>query len=92
MEEEEEAVAFDEPYIDAELCTTCNECTNLNGSMFKYNENKQAYFADVKAGTFLQMVLAAEKCPAKCIHPGKPRSSDDTATDEVIGLMSEASV
>jgi ferredoxin len=61
-----------EPYIETERCTTCNECTNLNGKMFAYNENKQAYFKDVRAGTFAQMVQAAEKCPAGLIHPGTP--------------------
>jgi hypothetical protein len=31
----------------------------------------------VTAGTFEQMVLAAEKCPAKCIHPGKPKNPNE---------------
>ncbi len=61
-----------EPYIDTELCTTCNECTNINSKLFAYNENKQAYIKDPKAGTFAQIVQAAEKCPAEIIHPGTP--------------------
>jgi pyruvate-ferredoxin/flavodoxin oxidoreductase len=61
-----------EPWIQTELCTTCNECTNLNPKMFAYNENKQAYIKDPKAGTFAQLVQAAEKCPAALIHPGTP--------------------
>jgi pyruvate-ferredoxin/flavodoxin oxidoreductase len=61
-----------EPYIETERCTTCNECTNLNGRMFAYNENKQAYIKDPKAGTFAQLVQAAERCPAAIIHPGTP--------------------
>jgi pyruvate-ferredoxin/flavodoxin oxidoreductase len=61
-----------EPWIETERCTTCNECTNLNGKMFAYNEDKQAYFRDVRAGTFAQIVMAAEKCPAGLIHPGTP--------------------
>jgi ferredoxin len=83
-EEEEEAVAFNEPYIDAILCTTCNECTNLNGRMFQYNANRQAVIADASAGTFEELVKAAEKCPARCIHPGAPREDDSTATDDLI--------
>jgi ferredoxin len=83
-EEEEEAVSFDEPYIDSILCTTCNECINLNGRMFQYNENRQARVADPTAGTFEELVKAAEKCPARCIHPGVPRSDDATATDDLI--------
>jgi pyruvate-ferredoxin/flavodoxin oxidoreductase len=60
------------PWIETERCTTCNECTNLNSKMFAYNENKQAYIKDPKAGPFAHLVQAAEKCPAALIHPGTP--------------------
>ena len=61
-----------EAYIESARCTTCNECTNLNGKLFAYNASKQAYIKDAKAGTFQQIVLAAEKCPVGIIHPGTP--------------------
>jgi ferredoxin len=64
--------AAEAPWIDSALCTTCNECININPQLFVYNANKQARIADPKAGTFQQLVRAAEKCPAKCIHPGDP--------------------
>ncbi|UCF67896.1 MAG: hypothetical protein JSV80_00955, partial [Acidobacteriota bacterium] len=83
-EEEEEVVSFDEPYIDSPLCSTCNDCLNINKEMFRYNANKQAYIADASAGTFEQLVLAAEKCPSRCIHPGKPREDDPTVTDDLL--------
>jgi pyruvate-ferredoxin/flavodoxin oxidoreductase len=67
----EEPLAI-EPYIDSVRCTTCNECTNLNGRMFAYNADKQAYIKDPSAGTFQQLVLAAERCPVAIIHPGTP--------------------
>ena len=60
------------PYIDTVLCTSCNDCINLNPQMFKYNEEKQAYIADPNAGTYKQLLKAAAACPAKCIHPGPP--------------------
>jgi len=79
-----EEVAFTEdPYIDAELCTSCDECINLNPQMFRYNADRQAQIADATAGTFKQLVMAAEQCPARCIHPGSPRAGDQTATDEL---------
>ena len=40
--------------------------------MFLYNENKQAYIGDLKAGTYRQLVEAAESCQVSIIHPGKP--------------------
>ena len=61
-----------EPYIESIRCTTCNECTNLNNRMFSYNADKQAYVKDPKAGTFQQLVTAAERCPVSIIHPGTP--------------------
>jgi hypothetical protein len=61
-----------DPYIESERCTTCNECTNLNNRMFSYNAEKQAYVKDPKAGTFQQLVTAAERCPVSIIHPGSP--------------------
>jgi pyruvate-ferredoxin/flavodoxin oxidoreductase len=66
-----DAVRID-AYIDSDRCTTCNECTNLNKKMFAYNANKQAYIKDAAAGTFAQLVMAAEKCPVSAIHPGTP--------------------
>jgi ferredoxin len=84
VEEEEEELITEEPYIDSMLCTTCQDCINISPQMFKYNDNKQAFIADASAGTFEQLVKAAEKCPARCIHPGVPRSDDSTATDDLI--------
>ncbi len=69
--ERDESVAL-EPYIDSALCTACNECTNLNKRLFAYNAKKQAYIKDARAGSFKQLVQAAEKCPVKIIHPGTP--------------------
>jgi len=86
---EEEALGFDEPYINAPLCTTCNECTNINPRLFQYNANKQAFIADATAGTFAELVKAAELCPARCIHPAKPRGDDATATPELIERASK---
>jgi pyruvate-ferredoxin/flavodoxin oxidoreductase len=61
-----------EAYIESLRCTTCNECTNINGKLFAYNKDKQAYIKDARAGTFAQLVQAAEKCPVVAIHPGTP--------------------
>jgi len=72
VEKEEEEGLVMEPYIESARCTTCDECTKLNNKMFAYNDKKQAYIKDMKAGTFKQLVQAAEKCPVRIIHPGTP--------------------
>jgi pyruvate-ferredoxin/flavodoxin oxidoreductase len=69
--EEEEELAL-EPYIDSARCTTCDECTKLNKRLFAYDDKKKAYIKDPKAGTFKQLVQAAERCPVRIIHPGTP--------------------
>jgi len=66
-----------EPYIDTPLCTSCNDCIHINGQVFAYDANKQAYIADARAGTYAQLVQAAEKCPAGIIHPGDPLDPDE---------------
>ncbi|HWP11080.1 MAG TPA: ferredoxin [Ramlibacter sp.] len=74
----------DEAYIETERCSTCNECVQLNGKMFQYNENQQAYIADVNAGTYAQLVEAAENCQVAVIHPGKPRNPNEPGLDELL--------
>jgi ferredoxin len=83
-EDEEETITFDEPFIDSLLCTSCNDCLNINQLLFIYNENKQAIIGDIKAGTFAELVQAAEVCPARCIHPGKPMNSDEADLEELV--------
>jgi pyruvate-ferredoxin/flavodoxin oxidoreductase len=72
VEEDEDDDLVMEPYIETARCTSCNECININKKMFAYNDAKQAYFKDTKAGTFAEIVQAAERCTAKIIHPGTP--------------------
>ena len=72
------------PYIETPRCSTCNECIQLNGRMFAYNENRQAYIKDPGAGTFRQLVEAAESCQVAIIHPGKPRDPEEPGLDELL--------
>jgi hypothetical protein len=84
VEETEEEISFDEPWLDTAACTTCDDCMSINKMMFAYNEDKQAYIRDPKAGTYADLVAAAEICPAKCIHPGKPLDPNEPGLDELI--------
>ncbi|MFN8178548.1 MAG: hypothetical protein U0167_11475 [bacterium] len=70
--------------VETPRCSTCNECIQINDRMFKYNENKQAYLADPDAGTYAQLVQAAESCQVAIIHPGKPRNPAEPGLDELI--------
>ena len=79
---EEDMLLAGEAWIETALCTSCNECINLNNRIFKYNTEKQAYIADPAAGPFSDIVKAAEKCPAGIIHPGTPLNPDEPGVEE----------
>ena len=74
----------DEAYIESARCSTCNECTQINNKMFAYDRNQQAYIADVNAGTYAQLVEAAESCQVSVIHPGKPRNPNEPGLPELL--------
>lgn len=74
----------DEAWIETARCTTCNECTQINDKMFAYNENRQAYIADRSAGSYAELVEAAESCQVSIIHPGKPLDPDEPGLDELV--------
>jgi hypothetical protein len=74
----------DEAWIETARCPSCNECQTINDRMFRYNENQQAYIADLGAGTFRQLVEAAEACQVAIIHPGKPRDPEEPGLAELV--------
>ena len=83
-EEIAEERSSDEPWIETARCSTCNECTAINDRMFVYNENKQADIKDPDAGTFRELVEAAEACQVAIIHPGKPRNPNEAGLEELL--------
>jgi hypothetical protein len=74
----------DEAWIDTARCPSCNECQLINDRMFGYDERKQAYIKDLAAGTYRQLVEAAESCQVAIIHPGKPRDPKEPGLDELL--------
>jgi hypothetical protein len=74
----------DEAYIETARCTSCNECTQINDKMFGYDANKQASIINPDAGTYRQLVEAAESCQVSIIHPGKPRNPNEPGLDELM--------
>jgi hypothetical protein len=74
----------DEPYIETPRCSSCDECIQINGKMFAYDANKQARIVDAGAGTYRQLVEAAESCQVAIIHPGKPKNPGEPGLDELL--------
>jgi hypothetical protein len=81
---EEAPPPLGDPWIETSRCSTCNECTAINDRMFAYDENKQAYFKDLDAGTYREIVEAAEACQVAVIHPGLPRNPNEPGLEELI--------
>jgi pyruvate-ferredoxin/flavodoxin oxidoreductase len=79
--QDEDAMVM-EPYVESALCTSCHECTNINNKLFDYNADKQSYVKDPRAGSFQQLVRAAELCPVHAIHPGTPLNPKEKDLDK----------
>jgi ferredoxin len=78
------AALTDEPYIETPRCTSCDECIQVNPSMFAYDDNKQARIVDADAGSYRELIEAAESCQVCIIHPGKPRDPSEPGLEELI--------
>jgi len=78
------AAAHDAVWIDTPECTTCDECTGINPKIFAYNEQNKAIVINPTAGTFLDIVKAAEKCTAGIIHPGTPWNPNEANLDKLV--------
>ena len=71
-------------WIDSPECTACDDCMDINPDIFVYNDNKQAVIANPQAGTFKEIVKAAEQCTAECIHPGSPFNPNEAGLDKLV--------
>jgi hypothetical protein len=76
--------ASGDPYIETARCSSCNECIQLNNKMFAYDANQQARIVDPDAGTYRELVEAAESCQVAVIHPGKPRNPAESGLEELV--------
>jgi ferredoxin len=80
----EPAGAGNGPWIEVSRCTTCKECTQINNRIFVYNDDMQAEIVDPDAGTYREIVEAAESCQVSIIHPGQPRNPDEPNLEDLI--------
>ena len=70
--------------VDSQDCTGCGECMLVNPKMFGWNDKKQAVVLDPKGGPFKDCVKAAEKCPARVIHPGSPADPNEKGVEKLL--------
>lgn len=78
------AGGFDAVWIETPECTACDECISLAPKTFAYNDQKQAIVINPQGGKFADIVKAAEKCTAGCIHPGTPWNMNEPGVDKLM--------
>jgi len=71
-------------WVETPECTACDECTTINPKIFRYNGDKKIEIADPKGGPYKDIVKAAEKCTASCIHPGTPWNPAEPGLDKLV--------
>jgi pyruvate-ferredoxin/flavodoxin oxidoreductase len=71
-------------WVETPECTACDECTTINPKIFKYNKDKKIEIVDPKGGPYKDIVKAAEKCTAGCIHPGTPWNPGEPGLDKLV--------
>ncbi|HSN84127.1 MAG TPA: 2-oxoacid:acceptor oxidoreductase family protein [Polyangiales bacterium] len=72
------------PWIETENCTACDECIQINSKVFAYNADKKAFIKNAQAGSYKDLVKAAERCTARVIHPGLPRDRSEKGIEKWI--------
>ncbi|ADE12711.1 2-oxoacid:acceptor oxidoreductase family protein [Sideroxydans lithotrophicus] len=77
------ADGYEPAWVDTPECTACDECIHINPKIFSYNEAKKIVIIDPKAGSYLDLVKAAEKCTASVIHPGTPWNMSEPNLDKL---------
>lgn len=71
-------------WVETPECTACDECITINPRIFRYNADKRIEILDPKGGPYKDIVKAAEKCTAGCIHPGTPWNPAEPGLDKLL--------
>ncbi len=75
---------YEPVWVETPECTACDECIEIAPRVFFYNDEKKVEIRDPKGASFRDLVRAAEKCTAGCIHPGRPWSLEEKGIDRLI--------
>lgn len=79
-----EAGDYEPAWIETPECTACDECTNLAPKVFAYNADKKVEIINPKGAPYKDLVKAAEKCTAGCIHPGTPWNPNEKDLEKLL--------
>jgi len=78
------ADGYEPVWVETPECTACDECTSLAPKVFVYNDQKQAIVVNPKGAKYADLVKAAEKCTAGCLHPGTPWNMGEPGIEKLM--------
>ncbi|OQY66143.1 MAG: pyruvate ferredoxin oxidoreductase, partial [Rhodocyclaceae bacterium UTPRO2] len=78
------ADGYEPVWVESPECTACDECTSIAPKVFVYNDQKQAIVVNPKGARFADLVKAAEKCTAGCLHPGTPWNMNEPGIEKLM--------
>jgi ferredoxin len=70
-------------WVDSARCSSCDECVRRSPRMFAYDADKRAVLRDARAGSYRELVEAAEHCKMAVIHPGEPWDANEPDSSEL---------
>lgn len=77
------AADYEPCWVESPDCSACDECTTLAPGVFAYNAQRRAIVTNPKGAKFADIVKAAEKCTAGCLHPGTPWNAAEPGLDKL---------
>ena len=78
------ADGYEPVWVESPECTACDECTSIAPKVFVYNDQKQAIVVNPKGAKYADLVKAAEKCTAGCLHPGTPWNMGEPGIEKLM--------
>ncbi|MCB1772219.1 MAG: ferredoxin, partial [Gammaproteobacteria bacterium] len=75
---------YEPVWLETPECTACDECTDIAPKTFRYNDDKKAVVIDPQGSPYRDLVKAAEKCTAGCLHPGTPWRADEKDAEKLM--------
>jgi pyruvate-ferredoxin/flavodoxin oxidoreductase len=78
------ADGYEPVWVESPECTACDECTSIAPKVFVYNDQKQAIVVNPKGARYADLVKAAEKCTAGCLHPGTPWNMNEPGIEKLM--------
>jgi pyruvate-ferredoxin/flavodoxin oxidoreductase len=75
---------YEPVWVETPECTACDECTDLAPKTFRYNDDNKVVVIDPKGSPYKDLVKAAEKCTAGCLHPGTPWDAGEKDAEKLM--------